>query len=108
MPIYEYNCRKCSAHVEVLQKVSDKPLTKCRRCGGKLEKAWSQTSFQLKGEGWYVTDYKKSAKSTSKEDKKESKDTKAETKADKDTKTETKTDKTPAAASSSTTASSGD
>jgi putative FmdB family regulatory protein len=57
MPIYEYECRKCKAHVEILQKITDKPLTKCRKCGGKLEKQWSATSFQLKGTGWYATDY---------------------------------------------------
>jgi putative FmdB family regulatory protein len=57
MPIYEYECRKCKAHVEAMQKMSDKPLTKCRKCGGRLEKQWSSTSFQLKGSGWYVTDY---------------------------------------------------
>lgn len=57
MPIYEYACQKCGAHTEVMQKISDKPLTKCKACGGKLEKQWSQTSFQLKGAGWYVTDY---------------------------------------------------
>ncbi len=57
MPIYEYQCRKCSAHVEILQKITDKPLTKCRKCGGRLEKQWSPTSFQFKGTGWYVTDY---------------------------------------------------
>jgi putative FmdB family regulatory protein len=57
MPIYEYECRKCKAHVEILQKITDKPLAKCRKCGGKLEKQWSATSFQLKGTGWYATDY---------------------------------------------------
>jgi len=57
MPIYEYECRKCKAHVEVLQKITDKPLVKCRKCGGRLEKQWSPTSFQFKGTGWYVTDY---------------------------------------------------
>ena len=57
MPIYEYTCRKCKAHIESLQKITDKPLTKCRTCGGRLEKQWSSTSFQLKGTGWYVTDY---------------------------------------------------
>lgn len=57
MPIYEYTCQKCKSHIEILQKVTDKPLTRCRKCGGKLEKEWSQTSFQLKGSGWYVTDY---------------------------------------------------
>lgn len=57
MPIYEYSCRKCNAHIEILQKITDAPLKRCRKCGGKLEKEWSQTSFQLKGTGWYVTDY---------------------------------------------------
>lgn len=57
MPIYEYTCQKCKAHVEALQKMTDQPLTRCKKCGGKLEKEWSRTSFQLKGAGWYVTDY---------------------------------------------------
>ena len=57
MPIYEYTCQKCKAHIEIMQKVSDKPLARHSKCGGKLEKEWSQTSFQLKGSGWYVTDY---------------------------------------------------
>ncbi|HEX8143979.1 MAG TPA: FmdB family zinc ribbon protein [Pyrinomonadaceae bacterium] len=57
MPIYEYECKKCKAHMEVLQKMTDKPLTKCRRCGGRLEKQWSATGFQFVGSGWYVTDY---------------------------------------------------
>jgi len=66
MPIYEYECRKCKAHQEVMQKISDKPLTKCLKCGGQLEKQWSNTSFQLKGSGWYVTDYaEKKAEKTS-------------------------------------------
>jgi putative FmdB family regulatory protein len=57
MPLYEYECRKCKAHIEILQKIGDKPLTKCRQCGGRLEKQWSQSGFQFKGSGWYVTDY---------------------------------------------------
>ena len=57
MPIYEYECRKCKAHVEAFQKVSDKPLTKCRKCGGRLEKRISAPAIQFKGSGWYVTDY---------------------------------------------------
>ena len=57
MPIYEYSCRKCNARVEAMQKVSDKPLTKHAKCGGRLEKEWSRTGFQFKGSGWYVTDY---------------------------------------------------
>lgn len=57
MPIYEYECRKCKAHIEVFQKVSDKPLVKCRKCGGRLEKRISAPAIQFKGSGWYVTDY---------------------------------------------------
>lgn len=57
MPIYEYVCGKCGHHLETMQKMSDKPLSKCPECRGKLEKIFSQTSFQLKGSGWYVSDY---------------------------------------------------
>ena len=57
MPIYEYKCQQCGAHVEVRQGVSDAPLTTCEKCHGKLEKQWSLSGFQFKGAGWYVTDY---------------------------------------------------
>ncbi len=57
MPIYEYKCADCGTQLEKMQKVSDEPLTKCESCGGRLEKQWSRTGFQFKGEGWYVTDY---------------------------------------------------
>ena len=57
MPIYEYQCHTCGEVMEKLQKFSDDPLRTCG-CGGKLEKLISRSSFQLKGSGWYVTDYK--------------------------------------------------
>lgn len=57
MPIYEYACEKCGAVEEALQKFSDKPLTACKQCQGRLHKLISQSSFHLKGSGWYVTDY---------------------------------------------------
>jgi len=57
MPIYEYECTRCGELEEVFQKLSEKPLQKCKRCSGKLHKLISQSSFQLKGTGWYVTDY---------------------------------------------------
>ena len=63
MPIYEYVCARCGHHLEVMQKMSDKPLSKCPECSGKLEKIISQTSFQLKGGGWYVSDYANRGKS---------------------------------------------
>ena len=57
MPIYEYKCLICGTHIEKMQRVTDDPLTVCENCGGKLEKQWSRSGFQFKGEGWYVTDY---------------------------------------------------
>jgi putative FmdB family regulatory protein len=58
MPIYEYECQQCSHVTEALQKFSDRPLRKCPQCGGKLQKLMSLNAFSLKGDGWYVTDYK--------------------------------------------------
>ncbi len=57
MPIYEYECMNCHKIHEVMQKFSDEPLKKCPICGGELKKLISQSSFILKGSGWYVTDY---------------------------------------------------
>ncbi len=57
MPIYEYECEKCGDHAEVLQKFSDRPISKCESCNGKMKKLISQSTFHLKGTGWYVTDY---------------------------------------------------
>jgi putative FmdB family regulatory protein len=57
MPIYEYQCKKCKAHIEVFQKTNDKPPAKCRKCGGRLEKQISASSIQFKGSGFYVNDY---------------------------------------------------
>jgi putative FmdB family regulatory protein len=102
MPIYEYSCKKCAAHMEVMQKVSDKPLARHAKCGGKLEKEWSRTGFQFKGSGWYVTDYagKKSESKESKETKSDSSSS-SESKSDSTTKAtpEPKAEKKPAGAS---------
>jgi putative FmdB family regulatory protein len=59
MPIYEYRCNSCGRIIEVMQKFSDKPLTKCPACSGRISRIISNCSFHLKGTGWYVTDYKK-------------------------------------------------
>jgi putative FmdB family regulatory protein len=81
MPIYEYECRKCKAHTEAFQKVNDKPLTKCPKCGGRLDKRISAPAIQFKGSGWYVTDYAGKAtkdSDASSETKTEKPDTKAQ------------------------------
>ena len=57
MPIYEYECQKCGGRLERIQKFSDPILTECPKCKGRLKKLISNTSFVLKGTGWYVTDY---------------------------------------------------
>src|SRR5579863_7847848 len=74
MPLYEYRCSKCGNVFEVLQKFSDAPLKKHQGCGGKVEKLISASGFQLKGSGWYATDYAKGSSGP--------KETKAESKAD--------------------------
>lgn len=57
MPIYEYKCMECGEQFEVSQRITDAPLTVCSSCGGELKKLITNTSFVLKGGGWYVTDY---------------------------------------------------
>jgi putative FmdB family regulatory protein len=59
MPLYEYQCESCGRRSEVLQKLSDPPLAVCPHCGGALKKLLSAPAFQLKGSGWYATDYAK-------------------------------------------------
>jgi putative FmdB family regulatory protein len=59
MPIYEYGCQKCGRQHEIVQKVLDKPLTRCPSCKGKLTRLLSASALQFKGSGWYVTDYPK-------------------------------------------------
>ena len=85
MPIYEYKCTKCNEQFEEIQKFSDDPLNKCKSCGGKLKKLITNTSFVLKGSGWYVTDYPSS-------DRKKAIDKKKSSASVKDDKSEKKTD----------------
>lgn len=84
MPIYEYQCTECGFQKEVLQKISDEPLTVCPQCGEPaMKKMVSAAAFRLKGGGWYETDFKsgdrKNVHDTGDAKKSESK---SETKAD--------------------------
>jgi len=63
MPMYEYQCSDCGNQFEIRQKFSDEPLKQCPECGGSVEKLISQTSFSLKGNGWYAEGYSKDSKS---------------------------------------------
>ncbi len=56
MPIYEYKCSECGVF-EVTQRITEDPLDGCPTCQGEVRKLISNTSFQLKGTGWYITDY---------------------------------------------------
>jgi putative FmdB family regulatory protein len=92
MPIYEYQCSRCGLF-EVTQRVSEPVLKRCPKCSTKVTKLISNTSFQLKGSGWYVTDYarkdgRKEAHSKGEEGT-TSKETKKETKSDASTKEKT-------------------
>jgi len=87
MPIYEYRCAACGHQEDHLQKVSEAPLTKCPACGRKkYEKQLSAAGFQLKGSGWYATDFKGGKKPEAKTEAK----AEAKTEAKSESKSETK------------------
>ena len=80
MPLYEYECTKCGERLEILQKISDPPYSRCPKCGGQMRKLLSAPAIQFKGSGFYKTDY---AKSESKSEQSESKaESKTEAKSD--------------------------
>ena len=98
MPIYEYRCEACGHQDEHLQKVSDAPLETCPSCGkASYRKQLSAAGFQLKGSGWYATDFKSTGKKPAAAGKPESKtETTTETKSE--AKTEPKAEPKPKAA----------
>jgi len=111
MPIYEYRCESCGHQEDHLQKISEAPLSKCPACGKKkYKKQLTAAGFQLKGSGWYATDFKNGTKKADEkktdsaaEAKPESKpETKPETKTEAksaEAKTETRAEKKKSAAS---------
>jgi putative FmdB family regulatory protein len=109
MPIYEYRCNACGHKLESLQRLSDAPLVTCPACGkDALAKQLSAAGFQLKGSGWYATDFKNSgskppAKDAAKPDAKADAPASAASEAKSDTSTAAKADApaTPAATKTS-------
>ena len=70
MPIYAYRCSSCGHGADVMQKLSDAPLTVCTACGQPtFSKQITAAGFQLKGSGWYATDFKNGSKGAKKETK---------------------------------------
>ncbi len=92
MPIYEYRCDACGHQQEFLQKVSDAPLTVCPKCGKPtFSKMLTAAGFQLKGSGWYATDFRNNgAKPAAKSSDASKSETKTETKSDAKPSTESK------------------
>ena len=92
MPIYEYRCSGCGFQKEYLQKVSEPPMRVCPSCNrATFTKMLTAAGFQLKGSGWYATDFKSGAKAKPGETRPEAKaDAKSDAKSE--TKTETKTE----------------
>ncbi|MDE0355775.1 MAG: zinc ribbon domain-containing protein [Deltaproteobacteria bacterium] len=101
MPIYEYQCSKCGVF-EVTQRITEDPLKRCPTCPRKVQKLISNTSFQLKGTGWYITDYGRGKGSNG--DKAEANGGKDSTDAGKSTETK-KSEKSSSADSAASTAS---
>ncbi|HEV8262416.1 MAG TPA: zinc ribbon domain-containing protein [Burkholderiales bacterium] len=94
MPIYEYRCAACGHTEDHLQKLADAPLTKCPACGRKrYQKQLTAAGFQLKGSGWYATDFRGGKKTDeAKPEVKAEAKTDAKSEAKIETKTETKTE----------------
>lgn len=91
MPIYEYQCKQCDERHEIIQRISDEPLTHCPKCGGEMKKLISSPAIQFKGSGFYKTDYASSGSSSSaKKSDGGSSESKGESKSE--TKTEAKTE----------------
>lgn len=87
MPIYEYECKKCSHRFEIIQKFSDKAISKCEKCNGKVRKLIAPPALVFKGTGWYVTDYSAKGKEA------KSKENPEKTKSEKDKSGKEKTGK---------------
>jgi putative FmdB family regulatory protein len=91
MPIYEYKCAACGHQEDHLQKLTEKVLSKCPACGKKAyKKMLSAAGFQLKGSGWYATDFKTAGKKPAEKKANLKSDAKAETKGE--SKSESKTE----------------
>ena len=110
MPIYEYECRGCGERHEFIQKFSDGPKRKCPSCGkSRLRKLLSAAAFHLKGDGWYVTDFRDKGKGKGKSDSAESAgDSKSDAKSSESKSTDSKSSGSKSGNESKAAGSSGD
>ena len=98
MPTYVYACRGCDARLEVMQRMSDAPLTECEKCGGSLRRVLFPPAIVYKGSGFYTTDYKNGGSSASSSGSSDSSGSESKSEGKSDTKSERKSE-TPAATS---------
>jgi putative FmdB family regulatory protein len=80
MPTYEYRCRDCGHSFDIVQRMSDEPLTHCPKCGGDLRKVFAPPAISFKGSGFYATDHGKKSKPSTESKGKDGSDTKGDTK----------------------------
>jgi putative FmdB family regulatory protein len=102
MPTYEYACKDCKEHVEVVQSFKDEPLTTCPSCGGPLRKVFGSIGISFKGSGFYKTDSRKSDSAVSAPAEKSDKKATPSEKSDKAEKAAATSTSTPASTSSDT------
>jgi putative FmdB family regulatory protein len=97
MPIYEYRCGACGFQKEFLQRISDAPLKDCPECGkSALAKMVTAAGFQLKGSGWYATDFKNGSKPKADAPKQDVSTAEPKTESKSEAKTESKAGASPA------------
>lgn len=82
MPTYEYACRSCGEHLEVVQSFKDEPLTECPACGGALRKVFGAIGIAFKGSGFYKNDSRAASSKSKGRSGEKSADTKSDTKSD--------------------------
>lgn len=82
MPTYEYACKNCGEHLEVVQSFKDEPLTTCPNCGGDLRKVFGSIGIAFKGSGFYKTDSRPKPKESSSSSSSSSEGAKSETKSE--------------------------
>jgi len=104
VPTYEYACRECGEHLEVVQRFTDEPLTTCPACSGALRKVFGSIGISFKGSGFYKTDSRTSENGSSKKEKESSESSGGDSKPSTTTETTTKAKDTPAKSTGSSTA----
>ncbi len=106
MPIYEYRCLDCDHEFERMQKFSDPPLETCPSCEGTVQKLISRSTFHLKGDGWYVTDYARKSGNNGKNEAQGSSETSSESSKSESSRSESSSSSSTSTESSSSTSSS--